>query len=84
MPRASVLSKKSRETAHGVEILRREEIFRGFCYTIERLSERLPGGLVVEREVVRHPGAVVILPLLDDGGVVLVEQYRPALGRRTP
>lgn len=33
------------------------------------------------REVVRHPGAVTILPLLDDGRVCLIRNFRPAVDR---
>lgn len=31
------------------------------------------------REVVRHPGSVVILPLFDDGGICLIKNYRVAV-----
>ena len=37
-----------------------------------------PGGLRATREVITHPGSVVVLPVLDDGRVVLVRQYRHA------
>jgi len=44
-----------------------------------------PDGETFEREIVRSPGAVGVVPLLDDGrggyDVVLVAQYRPAHGR---
>jgi len=36
----------------------------------------LPNGKVTHREFIRHPGAVTILPLLDDGRVLLVRQFR--------
>ena len=35
-------------------------------------------GLRATREVVTHPGSVVVLPVLDDGRVVLIRQYRHA------
>jgi ADP-ribose pyrophosphatase len=38
-------------------------------------------GRAFRRDVVLHPGAVVILPLLDGGRVVLIESYRHAVGR---
>jgi 8-oxo-dGTP pyrophosphatase MutT (NUDIX family) len=38
-----------------------------------------PDGDRFERDVVRHPGAVDVVPLLDDGTVVLVRQYRAAV-----
>jgi ADP-ribose pyrophosphatase len=34
------------------------------------------------REIIRHPGAVVVLPRLDDGRVVLIRNYRTAVGRQ--
>lgn len=42
----------------------------------------MPGGGVVRREIVEHPGAVAILPLHDDATVVMINQYRHAVGRR--
>lgn len=45
---------------------------------IERVE--LPNGRTVELEMVRHPGAAAVVPLLDDGDVLLVRQYRHAAG----
>ncbi|CAN5678656.1 NUDIX hydrolase [soil metagenome] len=39
-----------------------------------------PDGRIFEREIVRHPGAVSVVPLHDDGTVTLVRQFRAALG----
>lgn len=39
-----------------------------------------PDGVTFDRDIVRHPGAVSAVPLLDDGRVVLVRQFRAALG----
>jgi len=50
-------------------------------FRVERLRAPLPGGRWFDREVVRHPGAVVILPLLDDGRIVLLRNYRPTVAR---
>ena len=41
----------------------------------------LPNGLRTHRDIVRHPGAVAIVPVLPDGRVVLVRQYRYAVGK---
>ncbi|MCO5176221.1 MAG: NUDIX hydrolase [Thermomicrobiales bacterium] len=41
----------------------------------------LPSGRIGSREVVEHPGAVAILPVRDDGRMVLVRQFRYAIGR---
>lgn len=42
----------------------------------------MPGGRTVAREVIEHPGAVAIVPLHDDASVVMVDQYRHAVGCR--
>ena len=40
-----------------------------------------PDGEPFDRDVVRHPGAVAVVAVTDDGAVVLVRQYRPAVDR---
>lgn len=61
--------------------LERAERFRGRLLRIWEDRVRLPSGRESIREIVDYPGAVAILPLLDDGTVVLVRQYRHAIGR---
>lgn len=46
----------------------------------ERLHLLAPGGDPIDRVVVRHPGAVGVVPL-DGDDVILIEQFRPAVGR---
>lgn len=52
-------------------------------HVIDLYSSRFvaPDGTEFRRDVVRHPGAVSVVPLLDDDTVVLVEQYRAPLDR---
>ncbi len=50
--------------------------YEGHFLKVERDRIRLPDGSVSHREFIRHPGAVVILPLLDDGRVLLERQFR--------
>jgi len=54
--------------------------FSGKLLRLEVHRVRLPGGGEAVREVVRHPGAVVVVPRLGDGRFVLVRQYRFAVG----
>ena len=56
-------------------------IFTGKVVSLEVDQVSLHSGDTTEREVVRHRGAVVLLPLLEDGSVVFVRQYRYAIGR---
>ena len=53
-----------------------EIVYEGEFLKIRRDTVRLPDGKETSREYLRHPGAVVILPLLEDGRVVLERQYR--------
>src|ERR1051325_4346835 len=56
-------------------------VYQGKAFSIERREGTEPGGLHIVREVIRHPGSAVILPVLADGRVVLVRQYRMAAER---
>ena len=38
-------------------------------------------GCVYAREIIRHPGAVALLPLLDDGRICLIQNYRVSVGQ---
>lgn len=55
----------------------------GRIFNVDRLQVRLPDGRPAIRDVVRHPGAVAVVALTDDGKICLVRQYRTALGRVT-
>ena len=55
----------------------------GRIFNVDRLRVELPDGRVAIRDVVRHPGAVAIVALTEDGRICLVRQYRTALGRVT-
>lgn len=55
-------------------------IYRGRVLSLVREELQWQGHRLV-RETVQHPGAVVVLPVLDDGRLVMVRQYRHAVGR---
>jgi 8-oxo-dGDP phosphatase len=58
----------------------REVVYEGFSDVI-RETVRTPGGGEMVREVVRHDDAVAVVPVLDDGRIVLLRQYRQPLRR---
>ena len=58
-----------------------ELLLHASVFTVERRRYPQAGGEPVVRDVVVHPGAVVILPRLADGSVVMVRQYRHAVER---
>ena len=49
-------------------------------FTVVRETVHTPGGKDKTRDIVRHPGACVIVPLLDDGRVCLIRNFRIAVG----
>jgi ADP-ribose pyrophosphatase len=58
-----------------------ELLFKGNFLEAKRDTVRLPDGKTATREYIVHPGAVVVVPLLDDGRVAMVRQYRYPLDR---
>jgi 8-oxo-dGTP pyrophosphatase MutT (NUDIX family) len=56
-----------------------EELLRAWLFRVDRLHLVDPAGEPFDRIVVRHPGAVTVVPVHDDGTVTLVRQYRAAV-----
>jgi ADP-ribose pyrophosphatase len=52
---------------------------KNFNFLVDEVE--LSNGHIRQRDIVRHPGAVAIVPILDDGRVVLIRQYRYAPNR---
>jgi 8-oxo-dGTP pyrophosphatase MutT (NUDIX family) len=55
--------------------------FRGRIFSVTADRVTLPNGRSVTLEIVRHPGSVVLLPLVDHTHIILIRQYRHALDR---
>ena len=60
------------------KVLRSEIIYEGRAFGVRRDELIEPTGIRTTREVVTHPGSVVVLPVLPDGRIVMVRQYRHA------
>jgi ADP-ribose pyrophosphatase len=56
-------------------------VYKGRVFSVEVETRRFPDGREHEVAIVRHPPSVVLIPVEDDGRVVLITQYRPALDR---
>jgi 8-oxo-dGTP pyrophosphatase MutT (NUDIX family) len=56
-------------------------VYDGRLITVARAMFEAPDGDHFEREIVHHPGAVVMVPMGDDGEVTLVRQFRAAVGK---
>jgi 8-oxo-dGTP pyrophosphatase MutT (NUDIX family) len=63
------------------QVLNSEQIFQGKSFGVRRDELVEPTGVRTIREIVTHPGSVVVLPVLDDDRIVLVRQYRHAAGQ---
>jgi ADP-ribose pyrophosphatase len=58
-----------------------ETLLNAKRFSVERVTQQFADGQSFTREVVRHRGAVVILPVLDDGRICLIRNYRVAVDR---
>ncbi|MEQ1847257.1 MAG: NUDIX hydrolase [Nitrospira sp.] len=55
-------------------------IYTGKVVTLNVDTVKLPNGVTIDLETIRHPGAAAVVPMKDDGTVVLVRQFRHAAG----
>lgn len=65
----------------GFRKLAETEVFRGHLISVATAAFESPSGEAFERDVVHHPGAVSVVPVIEEGSTVLmVRQYRAAIG----
>jgi ADP-ribose pyrophosphatase len=55
-------------------------IYTGKVVTLNVDTVKLPNGVTIDLETIRHPGAAAVVPIKDDGTVVLIRQFRHAAG----
>ena len=86
--RRTMVAKKSvgKESSSGkdhdiAKILKSEIVYQGPVFGVRRDEVLEPGGWRTIREVITHPGSVVVLPVLPDKKIVLIRQYRHATRR---
>jgi ADP-ribose pyrophosphatase len=60
------------------EVLSSKIVYEGPVFGIRRDEVREPTGVRAMREVITHPGSVVVLPVLPNGKIILIRQYRHA------
>ena len=63
---------------HTARVLKSTMVYDGKVFGVRRDEVAEPNGLRATREVITHPGSVVVLPVLSDGRIVLIRQYRHA------
>jgi ADP-ribose pyrophosphatase len=75
----NLAKKANARLAKGKEtILESTVIYDGPIFGVRRDKVLEPGGLEVNREVITHPGSVVVLPVFKDGRILMIQQYRHA------
>src|SRR6266852_1625273 len=65
-------------SAKRAKVLSSTTIYEGPVFGIRRDEVIEPSGVRASREVITHPGSVVVLPVLPDGKILLIQQYRHA------
>jgi len=62
------------------EVLSTRSLYRGRIVKLDLEEVRIPNGNIVALEIVRHPGAAAVVPIDEEGHVILVRQFRHATG----
>ena len=64
---------------HSKVLVKKETLYTGRVFSLERHHVVEPNGSRSTKDIIRHPGSAVILPILDDGKMVLIRQFRVAI-----
>ena len=60
------------------KILQKTLVHRSYLFEVQRLTLQLPDGTRIERDLICHRGAALVLPVLEDGSIVMIRNYRYA------
>lgn len=75
------MKKRKGTKARQARVVSSKVLFKGRVFTLQRDRLIEPSGIVTTREVIAHPGSVVVLPVFPDGHILLIRQYRHAAGQ---
>jgi ADP-ribose diphosphatase len=78
MPKAKNGKVTAGEGTGKAKILHSEMVYEGPVFGVRRDEVLEPTGVRARREVITHSGSVVVLPVLPDGRIVMIRQYRHA------
>jgi ADP-ribose pyrophosphatase len=62
------------------KLLKSKILYQGKVFRLQRDTVIEPGGVRADRDIIVHPGSVVVLPIFEDGRVLLIRQYRHTVG----
>ena len=63
-------------TPNSATLKERRTIYEGRIFNLDVDRVQLPGGHIIDMEIVRHPGSVVLLPTPSANEIILIRQYR--------
>ena len=75
------MQRSKKKGASRAKVVSSELLYQGRVFALKRDRVIEPSGIEATREIVAHPGSVVVLPVLPDGRIVLIRQYRHAAGQ---
>jgi ADP-ribose pyrophosphatase len=61
-------------------IISSQKVYEGRILDVALEEHAMPGGRQSNFEIIRHPGGAAVLPVLPDGQILLIKQFRPAIG----
>jgi ADP-ribose pyrophosphatase len=79
--RRAIAEEELKRAKNQARVVSSEVAFQGRMFGVRRDRVVEPSGVEVTREVVTHPGSVVVLPVFPDGRILLIRQYRHAVGQ---
>ena len=65
------------------ERIKRELVYKGAIVEMHKDTMKLPDGKIEYFDFIKHKGAAAVMPVLDDGRILMVRQYRNAIDRYT-
>ncbi len=63
------------------KVTKHKSIFRGRAVNLAVDTLRFPGGKLIEREIIYHPGSAVMIPILNRDSLILIRQFRYSIGK---
>ena len=61
-------------------IISRDKVYQGRVLDVALEKHAMPDGRQADFEIIRHPGGAAVLPVLPDGKIILIQQFRPSIG----
>ena len=60
---------------------KKQLIYKGRVFSLFKQKRRLPNGYLATLDIIEHPGAVLIIPFLKPGELIMLKQFRPVLNK---